>query len=286
MPSIFGMMMDSTVDSSFKENWGENKAAWGFANAPSLRDGWHTIVCNGDLIPLVKEGKIASTPGIKRLIGPKSVELSDGSVIEDVDTIITSIGYIDDMEMLSDALSFVDAPGDAAPLPNLYMGIFPPECADSLAILSNVHLNGPQIPGRELAAMAVGQIWAGNSPLPSRANMDAWVSKHQRWLGKRIARAYGLHRGEVISQEWMNFVHDSAGTGLYQRLGWGWEAWKLWWTDPELYKALAHGPGSPHAFRLFETGKRSTWPNARQAILDVNAEARKLKEAAKKKHGE
>jgi dimethylaniline monooxygenase (N-oxide forming) len=283
LPSLFGKIMDGVIDGNFKENWGENKAVWGFSHSASIGDGFHLIVCNEELIPLVKEGKVTSTKGIKRIVGPNAVEMDDGLVIEDVDAIITCTGYSDDMGMLSEALTFVDAPGDAAPLQNLYMGIFPPEHADSVAIISNVHLNGPQIPGRELAAMAVSQIWAGNSSLPSKPAMDAWVSKHQKWLRKRIAKAPRLHRGEVPSIQWMYFVHDAAGTGLYDNIGWSWKAWKLWWSDPELYKALAHGPATAHGYRLFETGKRDVWKDARQAILDVNAEVKRLQEAAKKK---
>lgn len=209
------------------------------------------------LIPLVKEGRITSTWGIKRITGPSAVELDDGSVINDVDAIIACVGYNSDIPMLSEVLTFVDAPGGAVPLPNLYMGIFPPGHSDSLAIMSNVHLNGPQVPGRELTAMAVAQIWAGNSSLPSKPVMDVWVRRHQDWLWKRIAQAHGLHRGDVLAIDWMKFVHDAAGTALYDNIGWSWSAWKLWWKDPALYKALAHGPATPHAFRLFETGKRA-----------------------------
>ncbi|RDW74791.1 dimethylaniline monooxygenase [N-oxide-forming] 5 [Coleophoma cylindrospora] len=283
MPWLFGKIMDSAMDGNFKDSWGENKAAWGFAQSPSIGDGVHIVVCNDDLIPLVKEGKVTSTKGIKRIVGPKAVELDDGTVIQDVDTIIACVGYTDDMGMLADALTFVDAPGEAAPLPNLYMGIFPPEHSDSVAIASNVHLNGPQIPGRELGAMAIAQIWAGHSSLPSKLAMDAWVGKQQDWLRKRIVRSPGLHRGEVPQIQWMYFVHNAAGTGLYDNIGWSWKAWKLWWNDRELYNALAHGPSTSHGFRIFETGKRTAWKDARQALLDVNAEVKMLKQAASQK---
>lgn len=282
LPSLFGKIMDMVVNSNFKENWGENQPEWGFANAPSMKDAPHSIMCNEGLIPHIKAGTILSTPGIKRITGPRSVELTDGSVV-DADTIIACFGYNNDLEVLSEALTVIEAPGNAAPLPNLYMGIFPPEHADSLAIVSNVHLNAAQIPGRELAAMALAQIWIGNSALPSRPAMDAWVRTHQDWLWKRIAKAYGNYRGDVLSIQWMKFVHDAAGTALYDNIGWSWNAWKLWWKDAELYKALAHGVATPHAFRLFETGKRSAWEGARQAILDANSQVRQLKETTQKK---
>jgi dimethylaniline monooxygenase (N-oxide forming) len=81
----------------------------------------------------------------------------------------------------------------------------------------------------------------------------------------------------------LTYVHDAAGTGLYDTIGWSWKAWKLWWPDPELYMALAHGSATAHGFRLFENGKRAVWKDARQAILDVNAEVKRLKEVAEKK---
>jgi dimethylaniline monooxygenase (N-oxide forming) len=281
LPSIHGKIMDGALDSNFKDNWGENKAEWGFAEAPSTGDGFHTIVCSENLIPLIKEGKVASTKGIKRIVGPNTVEMDDGLVIDNVGAIIACIGYLNEMEILSQALTFAKTPEDASPFPNLYMGIFPPEHANSLALISHVHLKGPQIPGRELMAMAVGQIWAGNSSLPSRLAMDTWVCQHQDRLRKRITQAPSLHRGEIIAREWMHFVHHAAGTGLKDNIGWNLNAWKLWWSDAELYKALAHGASTPHAYRLFETGKRAVWSDARQAILNVNAEIDRLRQAAK-----
>ncbi|KAH8660304.1 flavin monooxygenase-like protein [Xylariales sp. PMI_506] len=282
-PWLWAKIMDSAVDGNFKAHWGENKPEWGLVQCPSIRDGFHLIMCNDDLVPFIKEGKITSTKGIKRITGPKSVELDDGTVLEDIDTIIASIGYKDDMGLLSDAVSFVPAPGDAAPLPNLYMGIFPPEHPDSFAILSNVHVNAPQIPVRDLAAMALTQIWLGNSKLPDRPAMDAWLINHQAWIGARIARSHGVHRGEVPSIQYMPFLHEAAGTGLLEHLGWGPKAWKFWWSDSELYRAVAHGPSTGLAYRLFETGKRPAWEGARKAILEVQAEVDEIKKKAAEK---
>ncbi|KAH7150306.1 flavin monooxygenase-like protein [Dactylonectria estremocensis] len=281
MPWLWGKIMDGAMDDNFKQNWGENKPEWGFVQSPSMKDGQYIVVCNDELIPYVKEGKIVSVPGIKQITGPRRVEMSDGQVIEDIDTIITCTGYYDDMEILSNALTLVDGPRGQAPLPNLYMGIFPPEHADSLALISNVHLNGPQIQGRELAAMSVAQIWAGNSTLPSRSAMDAWVRRHNSWLFKRLEKSPGANRGDVVSVDWQTFVHDSAGTGMLDHIGWGWKAWVLWCRDSQLYRALAHGPSTGYALRLFETGKRAQWAGARQAVVDAYAEMQKIKNGAK-----
>ncbi|KPM41802.1 hypothetical protein AK830_g4685 [Neonectria ditissima] len=285
MPWLWGKVMDAAMDDNFKQNWGENKPEWGFVQSPSIRDGQYVIVCNDVLIPYVKEGKIVSLPGIKRIAGPRRVEMDDGQVIDDIDTIITCTGYNDDMEILSDVLTFVEGPTGAAPLPNLYMGIFPPEHADSLALISNVHLNGPQIQGRELAAMSVAQIWAGNSTLPSPSVMDEWIRRHNAWLFKRLAKSPGANRGDVKSIDWQTFVHEAAGTGVLDNIGWGWKAWALWWRDSQLYRALAHGPSTGYGLRLFETGKRAQWAGARKAVLDAYEEMQKIKKGGKEVKG-
>jgi hypothetical protein len=52
-------------------------------------------MCN-ELIPQVKQGKIVSLPGVERIIGPSSVKMTDGRVIEDIDP--PSPAYKDDLK--------------------------------------------------------------------------------------------------------------------------------------------------------------------------------------------
>ncbi|KAJ4299281.1 hypothetical protein N0V90_004525 [Kalmusia sp. IMI 367209] len=282
-PSVYGKIMDGAMAANFKENWGINKPEWGLADSPSITHGQHVIVCSQDLVPNIQAGKISSVPGIKRLFGPKSVELDDGRVVEDVDVIIACIGYDDDMSLLSEAVDFVPAPGDAPPFPSLYMNTFPPRYADSFAHLSLTHLNGPQIPGRELAAMAVAQIWAGNSKLPPASTMNAWISNHQDWLYKHIQKSPNGNRGDISNRDWSYFVHEAAGTGLYEYVGWGRKAWGLWWRDRELYTAVANLPICTYTFRLFDMGKRRVWDGARGAVIEAYAELERLKKGEDRK---
>lgn len=117
---LFTKLMDFMVASHNKKSWGEDKNDWGYGGSSFAR-GYQGIVCNDELIPLTKEGKITSTANIRRFVGPKAVELEDGRILEDVDAVIACIGYTDDVPMLSEALSFVDPPrGTTAPIPNLY----------------------------------------------------------------------------------------------------------------------------------------------------------------------
>jgi dimethylaniline monooxygenase (N-oxide forming) len=284
-PSVYGWMMDSAIAQNFKDSWGENKLDWGLAQSPSLGDGQHVVVCSQDLVPNIKSGKICSVPGIKRTTGSKSVEFDNGFIAEDIDAIVLCIGYTDDMDILHEAIDFTSPRDDSPELPDLYMNIFPPAYADSFAHISLTHLFGPQIPGRVLAAMAIPQIWANRSPLPSVATMKSWISTHQSWIRRRMAKAGPNGNGyqEVDNGEWSYFLHEAAGTGLYEHVGWGWKAWGLWWKDRELYRAIANLPICAYSYRVFDMGKRRPWDGARQALIDAYAELVELQKGAGKK---
>ncbi|KAL5377267.1 hypothetical protein DPSP01_009928 [Paraphaeosphaeria sporulosa] len=284
-PSVYGWMMDSAVAQNFKENWGANDPAWGLAQSPSMGDGQHVVVCTQDLVPNIQAGRILSVPGIKRITGGSTVEFDDGRTATDVDAIILCIGYTDDMDLVTEAIDMTAAEGDSPALPNMYMNIFPPTYADSFAHISLTHLLGPQIPGRVLAALALPQIWANRSPLPPTSEMRTWISRHQSWLRTRIAKAGPNGNGyqEVDNGEWSRFLHDAAGTGLYEHVGWGWKAWGLWWRDRELYRAVSGLPICAFTYRLFETGKRGVWNGAREAVLEAWKDLEVLKSQGVKK---
>lgn len=285
-PSVYGYMMDTAVAQSFKDSWGDNNTEWGLAQSPSMGDGQHVVVCSQDLVPNIKSGKVRSVPGIKRITGPKSIEFDDGRVAEGVDVVILCIGYTDDMDMLEEAIEFTPAQDDGPKLPNLYMNIFPPKYASSFAHISLTHLFGPQIPGRVLAAMAIPQIWADRSPLPSIPTMESWLSTHQSWIRKRIAKVGPNGNGyqEVDNGEWSYFLHDAAGTGLYEHVGWGWRAWRLWWNDRELYRAISSLPICAYSYRVFDMGKRMPWQGARQTILDAYKDLVELQKDGSRKN--
>ena len=285
MPWLLGYIMDTVLDASFKKKYGLNDPAWGFVQKASIGDGVHTVTCNDGLIPNVKAGKLLSKPMIKRIAGANSVELDSGEVLDGIDVIITCTGYANDMSMLSEAVTYAEPLKDgASSLPNLYMNIFPPEHADSIAVVSFTHVNAAQPPARELTAMAVAQIWAGNSTLPSKSEMKSWIEEHYRWRRPRAVKEPNLHPGDLLTRPWMHFLHEAAGTGMLEHLGWSTKAWKFWWNDRTLYNALAHGPATSYGHRLFETGKRKTWSGARKAILDVAEEVDQLKNGKQKSH--
>lgn len=214
---LYSWVMDQAVIKNFTDAWGSPCAAWGL-EGPSLKYGQHVIVCSTELVPSIKSGRVLSVPGIKRIAGPRSVEFDDGQVAEDIDSIIMCIGYDDDLSLLDAAVEFAPAEKGAPRLPNLYMNMFPPKYHDSFAYLSLTHLLGPQIPGRELVGLALPQIWAGRSPLPAMDVMNEWIAKHQAWVRGRISNATPNGNGyqEIDNGDWSYFMHEAAGTGLYE----------------------------------------------------------------------
>lgn len=290
---FYGWVMDQALVKNFTDAWGAPAKEWNL-EGPSLKHGQHVVVCSTDLVPSIKSGRVSSVPGIKRIAGPRSVEFDDGQVVENIDAIIMCIGYQDDLSLLDEAIEFAPAEKGAPRLPKLYMNMFPPKYHDSFAYLSLTHLLGPQIPGRELVGLALPQIWVGRSSLPSVEVMNEWIVKHQSWIRGRIANATPNGNGyqEVDNGDWSYFMHESAGTGLYevcllfflqsqilekgwkwltemQYIGWGAKAWGLWWKDRELYRAVSNFPISTYTFRLFDMRKRKPYNGAREAVLEA-----------------
>jgi dimethylaniline monooxygenase (N-oxide forming) len=125
--------------------------------------------------------------------------------------------------------------------------------------------------------MALAQVWKGNSALPSQAEMERAVDKHHAWMCE-IARQGNVFPGLVPFTEWMPWVDRTAGTGVYEYLGWGWKGWKFWLKDYKFCHLLMTGVYSPHIYRVFD-GRRKKWDGARVEIEKVN---RVLSEKPKK----
>ncbi|KAI0892772.1 FAD/NAD(P)-binding domain-containing protein [Annulohypoxylon nitens] len=180
-------------------------------------------------------------------------------------------------------------------IPRLFQMIFPPRWASSVAFLSWMAPQEPVWCVCELASMAIAQIWAaetakteGKQPsaksyrspafLPSLDAMNAQIDAYHYWWRGQWEKDHSMIPGYVRSYSFYRFLHDTAGTGIYDHLdhmftgrGWG-----LWWNDRELWTWLAKGPMNGYSWRLFETNPddipgcgRRTWPDARKAIREA-----------------
>ncbi|KAF9874795.1 dimethylaniline monooxygenase 2 [Colletotrichum karsti] len=274
-PTIFGLLGESVVKKNVQA-LGEQDPDWGFEPSPSLGISFNAIVVNDELFSRLRDGSVHSVRGVRRIAGPHAVELDDGKIIQDVDVIIAATGYRPDFSLVPDLSHNTMSDPNHPALPNLYQNIFAVEYPDSLACVSYCTVNDNAASYRELQSMAIAQVWAGNSSLPPAAEMRRNLAMYQRWIWKKVRAFSGAPTGTGRQHSWMRFVHEMAGTGMYEYLGWGRKGWQFWWQDRDFYRLVAWGAYSPHMYRLFETGKRRTWPGAREAIIKVNKDRDKM----------
>ena len=239
-----------------------------------------------DILPHLRDGSVTSMHGIKRILGPKTVEFQDGQVVDDVDAILCCTGYEADFSLTP----FVemskpenDGKGHAyggPPIARLYKNMFPPAHADSVAILAySAYGKNNGFSFADVVSMAVSNIWRGVSSdmLPSRAEMERQINENQAWVAGRWHMYNHTEVSAVKQWEFQGFLHEAAGTGM-ENLGWGWKGWLFFLRDPKMSWLMNHGVETAHAYRYFETGKRQTWSGAREAILHINGLVKNLSE--------
>lgn len=180
-------------------------------------------------------------------------------------------------------------------IPRLFQMIFPPRWASSVAFVSWMAPQECVWCVSELASVAVAQIWAAEAAnsyrpqvrpegyrppalLPSLDKMNRQVDAYHAWFRKEWEKDHSIRQGYVRAYSFYQFLHDAAGTGLYDNLdhvftGCG---WRLWWNDRDLWTWLAKGPMNSHSWRLFETNPdgipgcgRKAWPKARQTMKEA-----------------
>jgi dimethylaniline monooxygenase (N-oxide forming) len=279
----------------FMKKYGKLDPAWRLLeDAPAL--SLALTACMDTMLDLLREGKITSVHGVESFPGGKKVKFADGTVLDDIDTVVLCTGYRADFSLLpfvQHSSPEADVHGNAyggREIPRLYMNIFPPKYADSMAILiASTYGKNNGFSFADVISMAISNIWRGVSSdmIPSAPEMDRAIDAHQKWIAGRWTKENTTDPCAVKQWEFQGFLHDAAGTGL-ENLGWGWKGWLTWLKDPKMSSLMRNGVETAYAFRYFETGKRATWPGAREAIIHTNELVKKLKaeksaESGKKK---
>ncbi|KAI0834529.1 FAD/NAD(P)-binding domain-containing protein [Hypoxylon sp. FL0890] len=195
-------------------------------------------------------------------------------------------------------------------LPRLFQMIFPPRWASSVAFLSWMAPQENVWCVCELASMAVAQTWAAETTkskdqrqgsdgyrlpaiLPPLDEMNAQVDAYHNWWRGEWEKDNSMRPGYVLGYPFYRFLHDAAGTGLYDNLDhiFTGRGWALWWNDRESWTWLAKGPMNSYSWRLFETNPRGvpgcgrkTWPGAREALKEAYDIFEEFKREAQAKH--
>ncbi|KAI1134604.1 putative dimethylaniline monooxygenase [Hypoxylon sp. FL0543] len=267
-PNVSRAVVDLGCKYIMRSTWGRLDPAWRITPFPSIT---LTLPSTGaNIITSLKDGTLTSLHGIKRFVGPRSIEFDDGTVLDDIDAVICATGYSADFDVAPFVEKSCPPNYGGQPIARLWMNLFPPRYADSACLLCYSGFgknNGFSF--SDVVSMAVSNIWRGVHPIPSREDMEKQVDAHQKWVASRWRLDNNIDPSMVKQWEFQGFLHDAAGTGM-ENLGWGWKGWKFWFQDREMYNLMNHGVETAHAFRFFETGKRRAWPGAREAIIQAN----------------
>ncbi|EON99272.1 putative flavin containing monooxygenase 9 protein [Phaeoacremonium minimum UCRPA7] len=244
-----------------------------------------------DIMPFLADGRLTSLHGLKRFVGPKSLEFDDGTVLDDIDAVIFCTGYKADWSVAP----FVQTSKptahnyNGAPIHRMYMNLFPPAYWDSCAMLCySAYGKSNGFSFADVTSLAISNVWRGVEKLPPRDEMEQWIDEHQAWVAGRWKLDQTVDESMVKQWEFQGWLHKAAGTGM-ENLGWGWKGWMFWLKDRKMYNLLNNGVETAHMYRFFETGKRRTWPGAREAILHMNEVVKNtfpLKDEVVKKYGQ
>lgn len=86
--------------------------------------------------------------------------------------------------------------------------------------------------------------------------MEEQVDSHQAWLMKQVQK--GTVASDFVEEEsWLQAMHDLAGTGCDEMLGYGLQGWKRWLKDPKFAGLVMGGVESSFMMRLLEGRRRS-----------------------------
>ncbi|KAK5940865.1 hypothetical protein PMZ80_007282 [Knufia obscura] len=271
MPATWTWLFDKVLSRISNAAFPNTPDEWGFRPAPSIAVA--TPVMGDSVWPHLKSGFAEPVPGVKHITGPKTVELTNGRVLTDIDTIIYCTGY--DFDIPEDLIPKTPSqenlyhpyPNGPRTNPYLYRNIFPltsdETIRNTLAFIGHSATPYPGFVQFELACMAVSQIWVGNKSLPDLPTMKTW---HATWTAQRAAtiRKYNAPSDSTFYPALLPFakyfpwMNEMAGTGLFETMGgkcngmFNARTWELWWRDRELYDLMRNGILTPTVFRVFE----------------------------------
>lgn len=258
-------------------------------------------IFSDDLAENLRSDRVQAVRGVEEITGPRSLELTDGTVLEDIDAIVFCCGYHYDFSIVrgtGDPTDPAIAPDGQKRMqatrfndpdnrfPRLYRGFISEQYPESLAFLGHVIIMKPPFVLYDLITMALGSLWSDNYPIDSAAVMKKDIDAHYDFVVKTLERGPVPHTGlRIASSDTYDWLNRVAGTGVTERLAcFSWEAWRLWWNDRKFYNLVMDGIDVPAVYRLFDTGRgRKAWAGARESIEKVNAEVKAMGEAWKEK---
>lgn len=205
---------------------------------------------NDNLPSQVLHGLLVMKPSVKDF-KDSGVVFEDGTVEENIDTVIFCTGYKTKFPFLPASLS--EGPNKEF---TLYKRVFPPSLSQpTLAIMGLFQAKGPIMPIVEMQARWAVKVFVGLSRLPSERTMLDVTECEEKTSRKNspCQRHPALHVDYI---SYLDFMAEEVGVKP--------NLLKLLLRDPVLWVNVFFGPCTPYQYRLTGPGQ---WDGARQAIL-------------------
>ncbi|XP_060888113.1 flavin-containing monooxygenase 5-like [Labrus mixtus] len=205
---------------------------------------------NDDLPGRILQGALVMKPNLRKFT-ESGVEFEDGSVEENIDSVVFCTGYKGAFPFLPASLTerchreFT-----------LYKRVFPPSLSPpTLAVMGLFQTKGPIMPIVEMQARWAVKVFTGTSRLPPEKKMLN-VIKSER---KMNIKSYPCPRQAALQVDYISYLDFMA-----EQVGVRPNLLALLLTDPVLWMKVFCGPLTPYQYRLNGSGR---WTGARQAIL-------------------
>ena len=288
-PRFWDWILDRALRDMTKKAYPNAREEWNLLPAPSASTTAPLVA--DAMYPFLENGFAEPIPPVQQILGPKSLRLTDGRVLEDVDAIIYTTGY-------ESAIPFAPKEYNPYPLadqePVLYRNIFPlhpdPAVRKSLAFLGQGAIPFPGFVQFEPIIWAISQIWQEKAELPPLVEMENWHKSHMAWRNDIVRRSKfdsKFHPVFLQVADHLEWLDKTSGAGLLTHFSWfSLRSWLLWWSDWEFYALCKNGLFTPALWRLIETDGRKAWPGARQQIIKDNEFAKMRRKERLKAKGE
>uniref|UniRef100_A0A8C2ZG00 Flavin-containing monooxygenase n=1 Tax=Cyclopterus lumpus TaxID=8103 RepID=A0A8C2ZG00_CYCLU len=217
----------------------------------------HRPLINDDLPVRIFQGALVMKPNVKGFTA-SGVVFEDGTVEENIDTVVFCTGYNGNFPFLPPALS--EGPHKEL---TLYKSVFPPSLSQpTLAVMGVFQTRGPIMPIVEMQARWAVKVFSGLSRLPPKEKMLKVIESERRRNMKRsllVFLSIPCPRKAALLVDYIPYLDFMA-----EEVGVRPNVLRLLLSDPVLWVRVFLGPCTPYQYRLTGPGK---WAGARQAIL-------------------
>jgi len=219
-----------------------------FGLQPNHRYDQRIETISDELCPVLMQGLAQIRPGVRR-INKRSVEFTDGTIEEDIDTIVCCTGYKPDYSFLDK--SSVDYYKDG-----LYKRVFPPTLEKpTLSFIGSIYVQGGIIPACEIQARWAVHVFNGHDKLPSKEDQVAQVAAYKK---------EAIERWSVTQYQDMFVKHIEYMDDIAEQIGCRPNLFSILFKDPLLAWRMFFGRCMPAQYRL--TGPHP-WAGARDFIV-------------------